>query len=365
MKKHKKKSQLLLKPGYLALFIIALLGATLLVTSFASSSYVSVSPESGSITGRAVVCDAQPESQGQFVQFGSDNCNGQTYINPIKSIAADPGVIEVDGTYYMVWTTGEPLFYIFKSNDLINWEWSFANIFNNTHPWGVDRFWAPEIHKVGNKFVAYYSASTKSGKLAIGAATANSVTGPYTDIGEPLIEEPYGVIDVNFFSAPNGKNYLYWKEDGGNTRIFGQEVDNTGVNFIGQQKVVLQKSLAWEGDKGIEAPWVTFKDGRYYMFYSGELFSSDKYAIGVARSLSPLGQFVKKGDPIVSSSAVWKGPGHNSVVSKGGDDYLIYHAYKNNAGEGFRHTLLDKIIWQDNWPTINSGQPSNSPQQYP
>jgi arabinan endo-1,5-alpha-L-arabinosidase len=348
--------------------LFAVIGAYITSITFGASSTAPLESEKGRLSGLAIACSQDTASAKSYVFFGTNNCNGINlkYINPVKVQAADPAVIKVDNRYYMVWTSGTPYFYIFTSTDLVNWEWTFANVFSGTHPWGQDRFWAPEIHRVGNKFVAYYSAAKKTdGKLAVGAAVANSITGPYTDIGRPLVEDTFGVIDVNFFAAPNGNNYLYWKEDSGSTRIFGQQVDASGINFVGQRKVVLQKGLAWEGTKGIEAPWVTFKNNQYYMFYSGELYSSDKYAIGVARSLDPLGVFTKKGDPIVKSSAVWKGPGHNSFIDTGNDEFIVYHAYKFVAGQGERDTIIDKVTWLNNWPGIAGGIPSDTAQPYP
>lgn len=369
MKVIKKINQVSNKSPYIVVGIaFAAVGVLITAISLGAIPSTAFETEIGTKTGLSIICNQDAASAKGYVKFGSNNCNGSNllYTNPVKVQAADPGVIKWDNQYYMVWTSGAPYFYIFTSTDLVNWNWTFATVFNGTHPWGQDRFWAPEIHRVGNKFVAYYSASKKSdGKLAVGAAIADSITGPYTDIGRPLVEDTFGVIDVNFFAAPNGKNYLYWKEDIGNTRIFGQEVDSTGINFIGQRSTVLQKGLTWEGEKGIEAPWVTFRNGQYYMFYSGELYSTDKYAIGVAKSLDPLGTFTKKGNPIVSSSDIWKGPGHNSFVSTGEEEYLVYHAYKNVAGQGERDTLIDKVIWVDNWPNISGGVPSSAAKLYP
>lgn len=37
------------------------------------------------------------------------------------------------------------------------------------------------------RFVVYFAARTSDGLLCVGAATSNSVTGPYEDIGAPLV----------------------------------------------------------------------------------------------------------------------------------------------------------------------------------
>lgn len=338
------------------------------IYSVSALTYMSVhEAETGTVRGASAVCHDSGASATESVRFGSQTCAepAERYTNPVKLSTADPGVLRWNGKYYMVSTAGVPSFGIYTSDDLVDWRYSGRSVFDGTHPWGKDRFWAPEIHRVGDRFAVYYSASDSSGALRIGVATASSILGPYTDLGQPLVKESFWTIDVNFFRDDDGRQYVFWKEDGGETRFFGQEVDQSGTNFVGQRRVVMQKGLAWEGAKGIEAPWLTKYNGQYYMFYSGELFSSPAYATGVARSSSPLGQYDKKGDPILRSSNRWKGPGHNSVVRVNGNDYMVYHAWDRTAGVGDRVGLVDRISWQNGWPSVGNGVPSESNQQKP
>lgn len=67
---------------------------------------------------------------------------------------------------------------------------------------------------------------------------------------------------------------------------------------------------------------------------------------------------------------MWVGPGHGCVVTAGGDDYYLYHAWKN-AGDGRalasngRSVLMDRIDWMSGWPVIHDGSPSFSRQRAP
>jgi len=79
----------------------------------------------------------------------------------------------------------------------------------------------------------------------------------------------------------------------------------------------------------------------------------------VARSNSPVGGFVKRGDPVLQGNAWWQGPGHNSVVRHRDQDYLVYHAWSGERFRGVRPCLMDPIAWSDDgWPVINDGTPS-------
>lgn len=54
-----------------------------------------------------------------------------------------------------------------------------------------------------------------SGILCIGVGTANKITGPYTDIGKPLIRDvTVGSIDCTILKLDDGRHYLVWKDDG-------------------------------------------------------------------------------------------------------------------------------------------------------
>ena len=78
---------------------------------------------------------------------------------------------------------------------------------NDKRPeWAYAHFWAPEIHFVNGRYLAYYSARQKSdNRLAIGVAISQNPTdpfGPYEDFGQPIIEGEPGVIDIHWFRDP-------------------------------------------------------------------------------------------------------------------------------------------------------------------
>jgi len=67
-------------------------------------------------------------------------------------------------------------------------------------------------------FVMYYSATTKTDtvKHCVGAATASTVTGPYTPVGSSALICPLaqgGAIDASGY-YDNGKRYIAYKVDG-------------------------------------------------------------------------------------------------------------------------------------------------------
>ncbi|HMR74439.1 MAG TPA: glycoside hydrolase family 43 protein [Polyangiaceae bacterium] len=304
--------------------------------------------------------------------FRHSQCGG-LYANPVvDSDCPDPGVTQDGDTYYMACTPG-PAYPIRTSKDLVNWN-KVGTIFTNANKpsWASGTYWAPEIHKVGTQYVAYFSAkSSSSGTFAIGAASASSPTGPFKDIGKPLVTEPSpGAIDAHYFRASNGKHYILWKVDGNavgkNTPIKIQELAANGLSRIGSETTILTNTLAWEGPL-VEGPWMVERSGTFYLFYSGNGYASAKYGVGVAKSNSPLGPFTKKGAPILSSSAQWSGPGHGAILKGPSGDWVhVYHAWvagKVQQPPG-RVVLVDRVQWVAGWPEMR-GAPASRSQPLP
>jgi beta-xylosidase len=277
----------------------------------------------------------------------------------------DPGVLASGGMFYMTCTGGK--FEIRSSKDLVTWTDTGSSILpSGKAPWAADgnRNWAPEIHEVSpGAFVAYFTASDAQGHLAIGAASATSPTGPFTDRGGPLVQNATGVIDATFFADDDGKKYLYWKLDGNSkgqpTPIFAEELTADGLSFAAgasAHQVLVNDAATWEGGV-VEAPWVIKRSGTYFLFYSGNVYDQ-RYRTGVARASSPTATFTKKGTPILDNNNDWVGPGHGSVVTVGTSQWFVHHAWptdgagNRDANKG-REVLLDAIVWgADGWPSF-------------
>jgi len=116
------------------------------------------------------------------------------------------------------------------------------------------------------------------------------------------------------------------------TPIRGQRIAEDGRALLGESKIVLCNDLDWEGHL-IEGPFVTRQEGRYWLFYAGNDFSTPSYGIGVAVADDPLGPYTKQGEPLLRSTREWTAPGHPSVAP-GLDDkpQLFFHAFHPGTG---------------------------------
>jgi arabinan endo-1,5-alpha-L-arabinosidase len=307
-----------------------------------------------------------------------------TYQNPVvDENCPDPGVLAHDGAFWAVCTTNDnqvpDRFPIRRSSDLVSWTLVGHLLPAGTAAWPQRDFWAPEIHAIGEGFVAYYTARDGGGRLSIGVATAREITGPWAHTAAPLIRDArVGMIDPHQFQDADGTRYLFWKADGNDFRppeptpIYGQRLSADGLTLVGERTTILRNDAAWEGPV-IEGGSIVARDGWYYLIYSGNVFNSDRYAVGVARARSPLGPYEKHGEPILGSDEAFVGPGHGSIVTAAdGTDYYVYHAWRPGRVDPAwdrpsfpRVMLVDRITWSDGWPAIHDRTPSTAPMPVP
>lgn len=294
-----------------------------------------------------------------------------TIFNPVlPGDRPDPTIIKIGDTYWASATSNEwsPLFPIFKSKDMINWE-LVSYIFPKGAPgWALNNFWAPELsydEKQKKVFVYYTARSKKNNRLTIAVASADSPDGNYTDHG-PLVSQKAGSIDAFEITDDNGKIYMAWKEDGNSigrpTPIWMQEINPDRTKLIGQPIELFRNN---ESDDTSWERWLVegvciFKKGKYYYAtYSGGSCCDKKcnYKTGVARSESISGPWKKyENNPILTDNTDWKCSGHGTMVKNGNDYYMLYHAY-NTIGDVYvgRQGVLEKIEWTDDeWPIFRN-----------
>lgn len=273
---------------------------------------------------------------------------GELPNNPVlPGFHADPEIVysNLTGKYYIYSTTdGHPgwggwYYTAYSSNNLKDWTYEgiILDLKSDQVSWADGNAWAPAIEekktKDGYRYYLYFSGNPKNGGgKQIGVATADSPTGPFTDLGYPMItESPVGrgqQIDVDVFTDPvSGKSYLYW----GNGYMAGAELNKDMVSIKKKTLTVLTPEGGTLQDYAYrEAPYVFYRNGLYYFMWSVDDTGSPNYHVAYGTSNSPLGPIQVATDPIVTIQNPEKGiygPAHNSVICKPGTDewYIVYH----------------------------------------
>ena len=292
------------------------------------------------------------------------------YANPVvpRSLP-DPTLIRAsDGWFYLYATEDIRHTPIYRSADLVEWEFTGTAFTSETRPDFEPKggLWAPDINYINGKYVLYYSMSVWGGEwtCGIGVAVADSPEGPFTDQGKLFRSNEIDVqnsIDP-FFITEDGRNYLFWGSFRG---IYVIELTADGLAILpGAEKKQIAVT-AYEGT------YILKKDGFYYLFASiGSCCEgvNSTYTTVVGRSENLMGPYRNKvgqemmnnrHEVLVKGNDRFVGTGHNSeiVTDDEGKDWMLYHAVDKLNPKG-RVLMLDEVQWNQGWPSVSNGTPS-------
>ena len=133
------------------------------------------------------------------------------------------------------------------------------------------------------------------------------------------------------------------------TPVRAQPIAADGRSLTGRPRLVLTNDLDWEGHL-IEGPFCTRQNGKYWLFYAGNDFSTPAYGIGVAVGDHPLGPYTKQREPLLKSTKSWTAPGHPSVAPGLNEEpQLFFHAFHPGTGgyNAFRALLTARLRFHD------------------
>jgi len=314
-------------------------------------------------------CNDSHEDEKVEPPAGQEN----VYSNPVidKSLP-DPTIIKTsDGTFYLYATENTRNTPIYKSKNLVDWDFVGTAFTEATRPTFEPNggLWAPDINYINGKYVLYYSMSVWGGEwtCGIGVATADNPEGPFTDQGKMFRSNEINVqnsID-QFYIEDGGKKYMFWGSFRG---IYAIELSDDGLSIKeGSEK----KQIA---GTAFEGTYIHKRGNKYYLFASiGSCCEGLKstYQLVVGRSDSLFGPYVDKNGKnmmdngytlVIGSNQRFVGNGHCSeiVQDDAGNDWVFYHGVDVSHPEG-RILLLDQIKWDsEGWPYVEGNSPSVS-----
>ena len=238
-----------------------------------------------------------------------------TYTNPvIDRDAPDPTVIRAeDGMFYAYSTWRDRNIPVYKSTDMVNWEYLGGVFAEGEVPQFVPKaaIWAPDINYIEGKYVLYFSMSTWGGEwdACIGRAVSDSPTGPFRDAKMLFQGKHIGVqncIDPVIYQE-DGRKYLAWGSFHG---IYLTELTEDGLEVDDIHNLTRIAGSAYEGT------YIHKRGNYYYLFAStGSCCEGLKstYQTVVGRSKSLYGPYVdKQGRPMLDN--------HHEILLSGDDN---------------------------------------------
>ncbi|OJD29364.1 glycosyl hydrolase family 43 [Diplodia corticola] len=197
--------------------------------------------------------------------------------------------------------------------------------------------------------------------FAIGVAVSSSPLGPWTDAhpSGPIFSQSVPSpgndiqnIDPTVLVDDDGRVYAYYGTFG---QLRGYELADDMVTTKGDVTTV--DSLTGF----FEAPWLTKRNGTYYMLYAANNAGPDSpctptsyhACIAYGTASSPLGPWTFQS---VILGVVSSTTSHPGAVELAGEWYLVYHTADADGGGHFRRSVaFDRLTWDDSAspPAIN------------
>ena len=254
---------------------------------------------------------------------------------------ADPYILLDGNTYYAYGTNDANGIRCYTSDDLRTWKYEGLAL-NKTNTTETQWFWAPEVYRVGGKYIMYYSANEH-----LYAATASSPKGPFVQVGSYQMESLLGdekCIDSHVFIDEDSTAYIFFVRFNDGNCIWQAKLSD---DFITPVASTLRKCFAasqsWELKQGRvnEGPNVIKSGRRYYLTYSGNDYRSQDYAVGFAYTSNiATGTWTKySSNPILRRWDDLVGTGHHSLFyDKEGILRIVFHAH--NSTESVQTRLM-------------------------
>lgn len=274
--------------------------------------------------------------------------------NPIISsiYTADPAPMVYNDTLYLYTTHDEDVlindFYTmldwrcFSTKDMVNWT-DHGKIFSlDDIEWADDRAWAPQCCERNGKFYLYCPVHKKNGGMAIAVGVSDCPTGPFKDLGYPLVDEgDWNDIDPTVFIDDDGQAYLYF----GNPELRYVLLNEDMISYnqeVGIQKIPMTAEAFAEGGHMTgttygEGPWFYKRNGKYYMVFAGFHKDIHQEHLAYSTSDSPVGPWKYGG--VLMSEEGGTFTNHPGVCDFKGHSYLFYHTAQLEGGSLFHRSV--------------------------
>lgn len=295
----------------------------------------------------------------------------------------DPFIVEYEGETYYTYTTGGGVD-IIKIKDLrdaseyLDKKVVFRSGWNDT----VGDIWAPEIHRIGDRWYIVATAlfdkeKVPKGKMPLGDPDKeDNDYYRYTFVLESETEDIMSDYTFKGYLAPNGLNNIdgtYLQKDGklyyvcsayrdiGNQALYICEMENP-YTLKGEAVEISYPKYSWEkrGWPVNEGPAVLYHGEDLFIVYSAGGYSSDHYCMGV---------LTFKGGDVMDKTSWKKSPvrvsyhkplkeiynaGHCSFLYReNGDIYTVFHATREMEFDNTpRLTYVQKLEFSNGKPSF-------------
>ena len=230
----------------------------------------------------------------------------------------------------------------FSTKDMVNWT-DHGQVFSlDDISWADDRAWAPQAVERNGKFYLYCPVHKKDGGMAIAVGVSDNPTGPFKDLGYPLVDEgDWNDIDPTVFVDDDGQAYLYFGNPELRYVLLNEDMisydKEVGVVKIPMTEEAFAKGSHMTGTSYAEGPWFYKRNGLYYMVYAAFGVDKKDEHLAYSTSESPTGPWVYGGVLMTEEGGTFTN--HPGIADFKGHSYLFYHTGELPGGSLFHRSV--------------------------
>ncbi len=297
----------------------------------------------------------------------------------------DPAVLEFNGTYLSISTSGQGMGVVKTTRDFKTWK-NHGPLLKENPAWLKKRVpehrsvWAPDVVVYGKKVRVYYCASrffggndSVIGFLENEKFDPEKPTEGWVDHGEVIDSRKdrnfYNCIDAEILIDQSGRHWMFFGSYFAG--IYCIELDPESgkmLDPVGKPPFQVARNTS-SRENALEGASVLYKDGLYYLFVSYGLAAQgvrSTYQMMVGRSKEPNGPYADAaGKPMtdgghvsfLKTSPPMFSPGHNEVLRDSKGRWLTsYHYYDGrlywtDGKWGMPRVQVREMFWDaDGWP---------------
>lgn len=288
-----------------------------------------------------------------------------TFTNPIVERGQDPWVVAHEGVFYYCYTTkrgvamraSATLIGIGSGEETVLWKAPETGSYSRN-------VWAPELHRVGNRWYVYFAAddgANRNHRMYALRSEGDDPAGPYVFVGKVTDETDRWAIDGTIYQSDAGRLYFIWSGWEGEENIKQDlyiSAMSDPVTIEGPRVLISTPEFDWErvGDPDVnEGPQVLRHDSKVHVIYSASGSWADEYCLGrltlVGDDPMDPASWQKHPEPVFRKTDKVFGPGHASFVhlenTAGPADWIVYHSARH-AGAGWDRVVnLQPFTWDD------------------